>query len=779
MVFLHAAKGPGPLCRSRIVAIGCLVAVSMTLPAMGNDWDNSSGDAQWSNAVNWSGNLEPHSGTSALFPAGFPNGDTIIRLSTGENAVLVSFGDNYRLANPFTFPAVDTATLTLGSGVVHASAGVAASIQVRLFSNAGLNKIGTGSVSLSRTTTISGKVDADAGTLIFNSGGIVSSNEGLIAEAVGSVAVVTLDGASARWTITGTFFQGGLFWGSGNGTLSIMNGGRLENLFAQFGTAPGCVSTLNISGAGSIWNNALGVDTTPGATAAINITGGTVTIGENIGPGMTVTLDGGTLDMTGGSIGEGSVINLNLRSGTLRNVSEVNGTAGLVKTSTGTLILESTNTYTGPTTVLEGTLTLSGDASFASSPIISLGAGTTLDVTGVTGGLNFDGVGFALAPGQTLVGSGTINGPMGIPPGSTVTLGPSETLNLSHDAYIDGGELLVEGGQISAPNFRNNGMLAVASGMISTPGVLAAGNDGTLNGGSGSGTIDVDGGSVTSGAVLLGSAAGGSGNLSVRGSGTLSTGKLAANDVVVDGGTITILDQTGNPPDAVLDASMVGGFARDGAFHLYSGTVTTPKLKLGVTAGMTGFYEQTGGTLSAGDVFIGSPEGGIGELRWSGGSLTAQTLTMAGPATLGVSIANATLGSGYAQLAVSGHAALAGTLEIAFTDGYQPQPGTLFAVLSFGSRSGEFEQVTSTPLGDGRVLSVHYGENAVTLIVESDALGDCNGNGNTDILDYPDFHDCLAGPGNTLPTGCGCADIDADGDSDLLDVAALQRLIAD
>jgi hypothetical protein len=64
---------------------------------LSNDWDNSSGDAQWSNAVNWSGNIEPNSGTSALFPAGFPNADTSIFLSAGESAFLVGFGDNYTL----------------------------------------------------------------------------------------------------------------------------------------------------------------------------------------------------------------------------------------------------------------------------------------------------------------------------------------------------------------------------------------------------------------------------------------------------------------------------------------------------------------------------------------------------------------------------------------------------------------------------------------------------------------------------------------------------------
>ena len=49
----------------------------------------SSGDARWSNAVNWSGNIEPYPGTSANFLAGFPNGDWNIIMGVGEAAFLV------------------------------------------------------------------------------------------------------------------------------------------------------------------------------------------------------------------------------------------------------------------------------------------------------------------------------------------------------------------------------------------------------------------------------------------------------------------------------------------------------------------------------------------------------------------------------------------------------------------------------------------------------------------------------------------------------------------
>jgi hypothetical protein len=356
-----------------------------------------------------------------------------------------------------------------------------------------------------------------------------------------------------------------------------------------------------------------------------------------------------------------------------------------------------------------------------------------------------------------------------------MSIGASESLSLSNNAVIDAGTIGVEGGSFSAPNIIDNGTLRITSGVISTPGVLGAGNDGTLNGGAGTGSVSISGGSVSAGAVLLGSAAGGSGDLTVSGAGDLTTNKLAANDVIVDGGTIIVLDQPGDPPDPVLDGSMVGGYLRDGAFFVNAGVITTPMIKLGVTAGMTGTYTQSGGTLAAGSIHIGSSEGGIGAFRWSGGTLNAESLEMVGPAALGVSLASDTLGSGYAQLQVSGNAVLTGTLEISRTGEFEPQIGASFVIITFGSRSGEFTEVTGKAAGIGKVFRVQYNSNDVTLLVEAPAPGDCDSDGDVDLTDYSDFESCLSGPTAAPPPSCACFDLDSDDDTDLADFSGFQK----
>src|SRR5204863_345601 len=135
-----------------------------------------------------------------------------------------------------------------------------------------------------------------------------------------------------------------------------------------------------------------------------------------------------------------------------------------------------------------------------------------------------------------------------------------------------GGQITVAGGGVSSANLINNGALTMTSGTLSTT-VLGAGNDGTLTGGSGTGNISVTGGSLTTNAVYLGSTAGGSGSMTVSDSGDLTTNKLAANDFIVNGGSVTVMEVQ-DDTDPVLDRSMVAGYVHDGALIVNGGTVT-------------------------------------------------------------------------------------------------------------------------------------------------------------------------------------------------------------
>ncbi len=57
-----------------------------------------------------------------------------------------------------------------------------------------------------------------------------------------------------------------------------------------------------------------------------------------------------------------------------------------------------------------------------------------------------------------------------------------------------------------------------------------------------------------------------------------------------------------------------------------------------------------------------------------------------------------------------------------------------------------------------------------------ESLGDVDGNGHVDLLDYESFQQCLSGPGVAADSGCERLDIDSDGDVDLLDYGCLSHL---
>jgi autotransporter-associated beta strand protein/T5SS/PEP-CTERM-associated repeat protein len=174
---------------------------------------------------------------------------------------------------------------------------------------------------------------ANDAALNVTAGGRVSSPVFFI-----GAGTVTIDGAGS--TLTTSQLQVDTGFSTGSGQLNISNG-----------------SQVNVAGAVLMSGN--------GGTSTINLTsGGMLTVGGNITDGgspstglRTITLDGGTLDMTGGSIGGAVPIDvLNFRSGTLKNVAQINNGAGLTKTTAGALTLDGTNTYTGVTTVSAGTL---------------------------------------------------------------------------------------------------------------------------------------------------------------------------------------------------------------------------------------------------------------------------------------------------------------------------------------------------------------------------------------------------------------------------------------
>jgi autotransporter-associated beta strand protein len=234
----------------------------------------------------------------------------------------------------------------------------------------------------------------------------------------------TLSGATATGGTQATLVHGG----TATTTIGTLNLG-VNSATAAVGTTSVSTSTISLTGGTLNVTGNLNMATTTAnannqSNGAINITGGTLTVDGNIqytnGVGLetnSITLNGGTLDLTNGNVGAaGATITFNAQSGQLQNVAQINGGAGLTKTSgagTNTLILEGTNTYTGNTVVSSGTLQLGSGlttGSMAPTSAISVASGATFAVRQsdtVTQGTEFSAAAITGAGGFTQAGSGT------------------------------------------------------------------------------------------------------------------------------------------------------------------------------------------------------------------------------------------------------------------------------------------------------------------------------------------------------------------------------------
>jgi hypothetical protein len=339
-------------------------------------------------------------------------------------------------------------------------------------------------------------------------------------------------------------------------------------------------------------------------------------------------------------------------------------------------------------------------------------------------------------------GVNTTNGSLklGINAGSngTYNLSGTGTITGNGNFYVGGisgnGDVNQTGGSVSLTNaaigvnlilgeLNGSGTYNLSGGSLTTSAedVGPQSGSGTFIQTGGTNTITLNGPFV---ALAIGNRSHSPASYTLSGTGTLTTTSetiYPTGTFTQNGGTHSVTGLSHTSAEFAIEH----GTGNGGAFNLNGGTLTADLLTDG------GNFNQTGGTatLSAIDVSGGaSITAGTMALDIDGFSspksvvLSTGNFSVAGAGVLNMQLGGDSQGVNYAWLSTLGAVSLSGTLDIDLADGFVPNIGdkfTLMSVSSAGTITGTFDHLTSDD--PGLTYSVNYGspENMVQITITS------------------------------------------------------------
>ncbi len=529
----------------------------------------------------------------------------------------------------------------------------------------GVTTVGSGSTTLSGggTLVLSGTNTATGNTLVGNGATLQLRSAG----ALGNTGVAN----SQLQLFNGSTLQ---LRGDVSTTYSGTNGiGGLNN------ATVGIDVNQATSGTNNVLTISAGAPTSIGNAVTINVTGGngytlaTGTIQNIIVANATLTLNPTTGNMAlGGFQNQFAAANTNTASLVLSGTSSGNsvtgvianqgagslatGAASVTKIGTSTWDLQGANTYTGATTVREGTLILSGNRTVTSgaitvgdtaglAPILNLSAGSwslaALDfrvgnALGSTGTVNQTGGAITWSGGnQLLVGAGAGTGTYNLSAGTItgfasatrgVLLGintnSTGTFNLSGTGILAMSTAML---QLS----RSDAVADHATGIFNQTGGTATFGTLTIGGGAGSqwafnsGTLNLTGGTFVANAfTLLGAGDNSTSVINIGGSALVTLpafptarGLATTSTLNFDGGTLRPLASS-----AVYLGGLTNAFVKAGG-----AAIDTNNFNITVSQPLLTDPVSTGGGLAksgAGNLTLTGASTYTGATNVSGGTLT-------------------------------------------------------------------------------------------------------------------------------------------------------------
>ena len=561
---------------------------------------------------------------------------------------------------------------------------------------------GTGQIILSGANTFSGGITLNSGSLTLSSDGAAGTgtltlNGGVIGSST-SVQNITnaivVGGDFTFGTGTNNALNGNMNLGGANRTITIATA-NVTNLFggaitngsltissssssksATFTNANSSLSafTMNggtsyLSGSGSLGTSvALTISTNSGSTFDISgLTGSGLTIGSLAGTGN------GTLSLGSKTLTIGGDNTYTIYDGV------ITGTGGIVKSGTGTLVLNTTstnNTYSGGTVLNSGALLIRNVNGIGSGTLVLNGG--TIAATNASPTL----ANAVIVSNNFSVGGGGSGLTLG---GGVDLAGGTRTISHNGNTFIVSGGIsnggLVLDSSVTSRTMTLSGSNTFTGGLTVNGGTVAMSNNGILNT-----NIAVNLSATSSGAVL---------NLTNLASSGLTIGSLAGGaNGTVDLGSKT-LTVGGNGPSTTFSGviSNSGSLVKAGTGSLtlasansYSGGTTLSAGTLAFSnAGAlgTGTLALNGGTLAAvhtssaaartltNDVTMGGNVtlGGLGQSMTLNGNIdlggATRTFTLNNAATLGGNISNGGLAkSGAGSLTLSGNSTYSGATTV-------------------------------------------------------------------------------------------------------------------
>jgi outer membrane autotransporter protein len=312
------------------------------------------------------------------------------------------------------------------------------------------------------------------GMLTIQPGGTLLTSFGVVGNLPGGLGTVTVTGAGASWTNTGSIAVGG----QGTGTLTIQDGGTVTSAGGSVGLSPGATGTVTVTGPGSTWIN--------GPSGGLNI--------GSFGTGSLTIANGGTVInhtvLTTANIGNGAGSQGTVRVTGAGSTWSNNFQVSIGNKGTGTLTIAEGGLVTAPTVVIAtsagaiGTLNIgagAGDPAAApgtlTAPFVIFGAGTgtinfnhTFTDYVFAPAISGNGTVNVLAGTTTLTGANTYSGATNVN-GGTLRAGAPSTFSANSAVTVAGaGTLDLNGFNQTVPSVINAGLVNMGTG--TAPGTI-------------------------------------------------------------------------------------------------------------------------------------------------------------------------------------------------------------------------------------------------------------------------------------------------------------------